>query len=114
MPGQGVFRTGLFYFNIFGSNNQKDVKLVAFLWVGNSGPRITYLNDEINEWKYIPSKLSNKWNFPIEDRITSFGITYWVPIFCFIFFYFLYFLIFFFMFVKSTQKKNFFFKVQSN
>ena len=85
LPERGIDKTGLFYFNIHGSFNKKDVKLVGIVQSREKYLKCMFLN-EIHpitgkqEWQEMNS--ATKWTLWTQKRFESFGMDYWV---CFFF-----------------------------
>ena len=71
----------MFYFNILGSNDKNDIKLIAFITdnKSNNKNKFVYLNDNNNTWNNMIHQ--NKWDFPIQNNVYKCGIDYWVCVF---------------------------------
>ena len=85
LPENRMCDCAMFYFNIKGSTNKKDVKLVAFL-------RDTFAyfdNDITNTWQriHIDNFRRFKWTLEINRSIAQLSCDFWVCIIIIIFFF---------------------------
>ena len=83
LPYPGILASKMFYFNIAGSNNQKDVKLVAFLSHPsfNCNECVYFDNDITNQWQsmqYHPLK----WNLPTQFPFFTINLEFLVNFCC--------------------------------
>ena len=70
---QYMSHEGAFYFNLFGSNNINDIKLVV---ISNFAEKnFVYFDEKTQQWENTDC---NKWRFAYNAKITSFGLDYWV------------------------------------
>ena len=80
MPGKGMLHwTDMFYFNICGSNNKNDIKLMAPTYVYIDGHIFVYFDNQTQKWQKL--KNQEKWKFPNDKYI--FATVFWVCM-CFV------------------------------
>ena len=118
LPNPGLLESKIFYFNIAGSNNARDVKLIAFLSndLSNGSNQCVFFDNENDKiWLPFNDNLS-QWQLPTTAHFSYVCLDYWVLIACIIliFFFFIFFIFFFFFFfffcmlcfVPFLQKKH--------
>ena len=79
LPENGMYYQGMFYFNILGSMDKNDIKLIAMINDNNEKTKFIFLNNENKTWQNM--KDDKQWIFPIQNYISDFGIDYWVCVF---------------------------------
>ena len=79
LPENGMFCQGMFYFNILGSMDKNDIKLIAMINDNNEKTKFIFLNNENKTWQNM--KDDKQWIFPIQNNISRFGIDFWVCVF---------------------------------
>ena len=86
---EGMFGSVMFYFNLKGSTNKKDVKLVACLGdqsTLNMGNLFVYFdNDNTNTWQNMNGNQRFKWDLLNKSYYTQMSCDFWVSVVFFVF-----------------------------